>query len=368
MTRPRIRALALGASLLMLVSLLAACGGSSSTGGNTSTAKKIKVGLVTDIGGLNDKSFNHLAYVGLQKAQSELGVQTSVKESKSGDDYVPNLTGYASSGYDLVVAVGFLMGSAVGQVSQQFPNVHFAIIDSGPTDANGNAVTRNNVISLLFKEQEAGALVGTIVGVLEKDGLTPKKSHVVSAVGGISIPPVNHYIAGYQWAVKQQDPSAKVLIGYSNDFQDSTKCRAVANSQIGSGSDVVFQVAGGCGNGALQAAGQQHVYSIGVDADQKDVDPSVILSALKQVDIATFDAIKFIQDGTLPTAYQATGEAACDAATRTCPEFLFNLKNDGVGYAVDNLTNMPADATAAVQDIESKIKSGAVTVPDTIQS
>ena len=145
-----------------------------------------------------------------------------------------------------------------------------------------------------------------------------------------------------------------------------TKCSGIANSQFGQGSDVVFQVAGGCGNGALQAAGQKGVYSIGVDADQGFVDKSVIVSALKKVDVATFDAIKFIQDGSLPPDYQATGEAPCVASTRSCTEFLFNLKNGGVGYAVDNLNPLPSDVQTAVTNLENAIKAGQQTPPETV--
>jgi basic membrane protein A len=323
--------------------LLTACGGTSSPG--ASPSKTIKVGLVTDIGGLNDKSFNHLAYVGLQKAKSDFGIQGDVTESHSGDDYVPNLTNYASKNYDLVIGVGFLMQQAIGTVSGQFPNVHFAIIDGAGTDANGTDLKHSNVESLFFKEQDAGALVGVISGVLEKDGATPKKSHKIGAVGGVSIPPVNHYIAGYKWAAKMEDPSVKVFVGYSNNFTDPAKCSGVANSQISQGADVLFQVAGGCGLGVLQAAGQAKVYSIGVDADQKDADSSVIASALKRVDVATYDAIKGVKDGSFQ------GGA-----------LTFSLQNDGVGYQADNL-QLPSDVMTALQDMTSKIKSGALTPP-----
>jgi len=323
--------------------LLSACGGTAGPG--ASASKTIKVGLVTDIGGLNDKSFNHLAYVGLQKAKSDFGVQGDVTESHSGDDYVPNLTNYASKKYDLVIGVGFLMQQAVGTVSGQFPSVHFAIIDGAGTDANGTDLKHSNVESLFFKEQDAGALVGVISGVLEKDGATPKKSHKIGAVGGVSIPPVNHYIAGYKWAAKMEDPSVKVFVGYSNNFTDPAKCAGVASSQISQGADVLFQVAGGCGLGVLQSAGQAHVYSIGVDADQKDADASVIASALKRVDVATYDAIKGVKDGTFQ------GGA-----------LTFSLQNDGVGYQADNL-QLPSDVMTAVQDVSAKIKSGALTPP-----
>jgi basic membrane protein A len=277
--------------------LVAACGSSTSSSSSPSPSKQYKIGLVTDIGGLNDKSFNHLAYVGLQKAIQDFGVKGDVTESKTGDDYIPNLTNFASKGYDLVIGVGFLMQEAVGTVSGQFPNVHFSIIDGAGTDAQGNDLKHTNVQSLFFKEQDAGAMVGVIAGMLEKQGKNKKNQGVISAVGGVSIPPVNHYIAGYKWAATMEDPGIKVLVGYSNDFTDPAKCKGVAQSQINQGSDVVFQVAGGCGLGALQAAGQAGVSSIGVDADQKDADPSVIASALKKVDVATYTAIQNVVKG-----------------------------------------------------------------------
>src|SRR6266849_2554539 len=340
----RFKFLSLAGVALML---LAACGGTG--GGTTATpAKTYKIGLVTDIGGLNDKSFNHLADLGLEKAKTDFKVQGDVVESKSGDDYVPNLTNFASKNYDLVIGVGFLMATAVGTVSGQFPNIHFAIIDGAGTDANGNDLKHPNVQSLYFSEQDAGAMVGVIAGMLEKQGKAPKSNHVISAVGGISIPPVNHYIAGYKWAATMEDPSIKVLVGYSNDFSDAAKCKGVAANQISAKSDILFQVAGGCGLGVLQAAGQAGVYSVGVDADQKDADPSVIASALKKVDVATYTAIKNVVNG------QFQGGA-----------LTFNIANDGAGYALDNLT-LPADIQAEVDSVKAKIKSGALVPPSDI--
>ncbi|MDQ6876487.1 MAG: BMP family ABC transporter substrate-binding protein [Candidatus Dormibacteraeota bacterium] len=319
--------------------VLAACGSSGPA------AKTIKVGLVTDTGGLNDKSFNHLAYVGLQKAVHDLGIKGDVIESKTGDDYVPNLTNFATKGYDLVVGNGFFMQVAIGTVATQFPNVKFAIVDGAGTDAKFNDLKLPNVMGLSFKEQEPGALMGVIAGMMEKTGKAPKNTHVISAVGGVSIPPVNHYLAGYKWAATMEDSSISVLIGYSNDFNDPTKCKGIANTQIAKNAEFVFQVAGGCGVGALQAAGQAHVYSFGVDADQKDVDPSVAASALKKVDVAVFTAIKNVVDGTFKSGANT-----------------FSLKNDGVGYQVDNLV-LPADVKAEVDSVAAKMKSGALTPP-----
>jgi basic membrane protein A and related proteins len=346
MARSRMHFFAVGALLLMLVPALAACGTSSSPG---TTTKTIKVGLVTDTGGLNDKGFNSLANQGLQKAATDLGIKADVTESHSSNDYVTNLTNYASKGYDLVIAVGFLMTGAVGQVSATYPNVKFAIIDGLPSDASGNTVDRKNVAGLLFKEQEAGALVGVLTGMLEKAGKTPKPAHVVGAVGGKKIPPVDHYIAGYKWAVTKEDPSAKVLVDYSDDFTDPTKCANKTDTQIGQGADVVFQVAGGCGLGVLTEGGKKGVYTIGVDTDQKAVDNSVIASAVKRVEVATYDAIKSVKDGTFQSG-----------------AVYFDLKNGGVGYVPGNLSNVPADIQTEIDNITSQIKSGSVTVPDTV--
>ena len=341
MGQTRLRLFGLVAVALMVA---AACGGSTAT----PPAKQYKIGLVTDIGGLNDKSFNHLAYVGLQKAITDFNVKGDVKESKTGDDYVPNLTNFASTNYDLVIGVGFLMQEAVGTVSGQFPNIHFAIIDGAGTDSKGNDLKHANVESLYFREQDAGAMVGVISGMLEKQGKLKNNKGVISAVGGISIPPVDHYIAGYKWAATMEDPGIKVLVGYSNDFTDPAKCKGVAQGQINGGSDVVFQVAGGCGLGALQAAGQAGVKSIGVDADQKDADPSVIASALKKVDVATYTAIKDVVNGQFP------GGA-----------LTFDIQNGGAGYSVDNFS-LPADIQAEVTKVQGEIAAGTLTPPDKI--
>ncbi|HEX9067384.1 MAG TPA: BMP family ABC transporter substrate-binding protein [Ktedonobacterales bacterium] len=345
MFRTRSRVFALVTTLLLLVPALAACGGTG-----TSSTKQIKVGLVTDIGGLNDKGFNALAYQGLKDAQTAYpSVKGDVTESKTGDDYIPNLTKYATQGYDLVIGVGFLMQEAVGTVSGQFPNVKFAIIDGAGTDKDGNDLKHSNVYNIFFKEQEAGALVGVIAGDLEKAQLTPKKSNVISAVGGINVPPVVRYIAGYKWAALKVDPTITVQVGYSQDFVDGTKCQSVAKSQIETQkSDIVFQVAGQCGLGALKAAGDAGVYSIGVDTDQKASDKSVIASAFKKVDVATKTAIGDVVNNTF-----------------TSGDHLFGLNNGGVGYAPGNIT-LPANVLADVQTYSDQIKSGSLTVPTAI--
>ena len=248
--------------------------------------------MVTDIGGLNDRSFNFLANKGLEDAEGDLGVEGRVLISKSNGDYVPNLTTLAQQQYDLSVSVGFLMGEATATVAGKFPNNNFAIVDFPASGLKGKP---QNVEGLLFKEQEAGYLAGYLAGLWAKDN----NATTVSTVGGQKIPPVDHYIAGFQKGATDANPGIKTLNAYSQDFVDQAKCKEIALDQIAQGSKVVFQVAGQCGLGALDAAKEKGVQGIGVDADQAYLGDHILTSALKKVDVAVFDAIKRVQDGTL---------------------------------------------------------------------
>ncbi len=354
------RNLAKVASLLMLLSLLLVACGSSSTGGTTSGSSgggttptsTLKVALVTDIGGLNDNGFNHLAYVGYQKAEAQYGFKEKVIQTTSQNDYVTNLT-QAAQVADLVIAVGFLMQQPLDKIAKQFPNKKFGIIDGCATDAKGNCDTLPNVAPLLFKEQEAGCLVGAVAGQMEVDGKAKISkllgANTILAVGGLDIPPVDHYIAGYKYCAQKVSPSVKVLVNFSQSFTDTAKCKDIANSRINSDkADIVFQVAGGCGVGSLDAANSKGVYGIGVDADQGSLYPSVITSALKRVDTAVYDTIKNTEDGKY--------------SNNPAP---FDLAHDGVGYA-PLISSLPADVKAKADDFANQIKSGSLTVPDKI--
>ncbi len=345
------------ASLLAIFAmLLAACGGSggTTTGSTPTAAPAAKVALVTDIGGLNDNGFNHLAYTGYKKAEAQYGFKEEVIQTQSQNDYVKNLTSAAQQA-DLVVAVGFLMQTPLDQVAKQFPNKKFAIVDgcAVPDPNTGACETLPNVAPLFFKEQEAGCLVGAMAGQMEVDGKSKVPNllgkNTIAAVGGLSIPPVNRYIAGYKYCAKKVDPTVTVLVNYSNDFNATAKCKDVAQSQISQHqADIIFQVAGGCGIGALDAADQNHVYGIGVDADQSAVHASVITSALKRVDTAVYSIIKDTEDGSY---------------TNNPPKF--DLAHDGVGYGTVS-SAVPADAKAKADDFASQIKAGTLVPPETI--
>jgi basic membrane protein A and related proteins len=321
--------------------------GSSSSGSSSSSddsAKKIKVGLVTDIGGLNDRSFNQLANEGLTRAKSELGVETRVLTSKSNADYVPNLSTLAQQKYDMVIGVGFLMADAVDTVATKFPDTKFAVID---VDQSTMKHKPTNVQGLLFAEQQSGYLAGYLAGLYTKD---QGGKQVIGSVGGQKIPPVDHYIAGYQAGAKAANSGIKTLNGYSQDFVDQAKCKELALNQIAEGAQVVFQVAGQCGLGVLDAAKEKSVQGIGVDADQGYIGPQVFTSALKKVDVAVFNAIKGAQDD------KYTGGQ----------DILNTVKSGGIGYGK---LNPEAEKYAdQVKEVSDQIAAGEIAdIPDTVK-
>jgi basic membrane protein A and related proteins len=321
--------------------------GSASSGGTTSTAaapakKSIKVGLVTDIGGLNDRSFNTLANKGLEDAKSQLGIDGRVLTSKSNADYVPNLSTLAQQKYDLVIGVGFLMADAVDTVAKKFPDTKFAIIDVDATGLKGKPA---NVEGLLFKEQQSGYLAGYLAGLYAKDN----NITTISSVGGQKIPPVDHYIAGYQAGAKAANPSIKTLNAYSQDFVDQAKCKEIALSQIARGSGVVFQVAGQCGLGALDAAKEKGKQGIGVDADQAYLGSHILTSAIKKVDVAVSDTIKQVQDDKFTGGANTT----------------FEVKNEGAG--IGKVSSAGSKYQSQLDDVTAKLSDGSTEPPDTVK-
>src|SRR5690349_15717835 len=329
--------------LLAAVALLVAgCGGSgkSSSSNTTTSGSKAgsgkKIGLVTDIGGLNDRGFNHLSYVGLLRAEKELGITQQVFQAKSTQDYVPNLSTFARKGYDLTIGVGFTEAEAIATAAKNFPNSNFAIVDVDQTTEPGKP---KNLLGLLFKEQETGYLVGYLAGLEEKRQPGPD---VIGSVGGQKQPPVDRFIAGYQAGAKAADPGIKTLNGYSQDFSDQAKCKQVALNQIEQGAGVIFQVAGGCGLGALDAAKEKGVWGIGVDADQSFLGPHILTSAVKRVDTAVFDAVKSVTDGKFKGG-----------------NIVFGLKDNGVGIGKIS-AKVPQSEIAKINQVRADIISGKI--------
>jgi basic membrane protein A len=325
--------------VLVLVVALALLVAGSAGAGDATPAKTLKVGMVTDVGGLNDHGFNHLAYIGLQQAKRQFGVQIQVAESRSPADYIPNLASFARRGFDLVLGVGYTEIGAMGAVATRFPDTHFAIVDVANEDLAGKP---KNVLGLLFHEEQVGYLAGYLAG-LEAKRLPGRD--VVSSVAGEKQPPVDRFIAGYQAGAKRADPRVATPNAYSQDFNDQAKCKAIALNQIAAGSVAVFQVAGGCGLGALDAARQEGVWGIGVDADQSFLGPHILTSATKKVDRAVFLAISAVRNGRF-----RGGNA------------VYGLAQGGVGLGKIS-ARVPKSEVTAVERIRSLIVRGRIVPP-----
>jgi basic membrane protein A len=281
-----------------LVLLAAGCGGSSS-GSSSSTSESTSaqgsgkaVALVSDIGKFNDRSFNQSQKEGLDRAHSELGVKTLPLQSNSTSDYVPNLTTAVRKKSDLIISAGFLLADATNTVAKKYPDLHFAITDYDVTGSPFNG--RKNVEGLTYAANESGCLVGYLAAEMAKK---QGGKQVIGAVGGLKIPPVDIWIAGYKFCAKLANPKIKVLVGYSQDFVAADKCKTVAQNQISQGAQVLFQVAGGCGLGTLSAADQAGIWGIGVDKDQYNDAKRVLTSGVKRVDTGVFDTVKQVADG-----------------------------------------------------------------------
>jgi basic membrane protein A and related proteins len=326
------------------VALAAIAGtGTAASGATAKQAKVFKVGLSADEGQLNDHGFNQLAYEGLTKSERVLGIQGRVVQAASAADYVPNMAALARQGYDLIIGVGFAQGDAIAAVAKRFPNTKFAIVDVSNADLKGKP---KNVEGLIFREQEVGYLAGYLGALAEKRA----GGHMISAVGGFKEPPVDRYIAGYIAGAKKAVPSIKVVWGYSHDWVDLAKCKELALTQIARGSGVVFQVAGGCGLGALNAAKEKGVWGIGVDADQSFLGPYVLTSALKGVDASVF----------------LTAKALVAGKFRGGTDAVFGLNQAGVGLGKISPKASPADVQAT-RRITALLAAGKIkSIPTTV--
>ena len=340
--------------LLAAGTLLGACGkNTNNTKNNTPTggnkAKGFSVGMVTDIGGIDDKSFNQSAWEGLQAFGKDNNLTKGkggydYLQSTSDADYVTNLNTLARQGFDLVFGIGFLMQSAVDEVAKQQKDHKFAIIDS--------EVKEPNVASILFKEQEAAFLAGVAAA------LTTKTDHI-GFIGGMENAVIERFQAGFLAGIKAAKPSVKVDVQYAGAFDKSEVGQNIASKMYSTGADVIFHAAGGTGNGLFKEAvdlkkkdPNREIWAIGVDRDQNDMGPDVVLtSALKRVDVAVQDTAQKAQNGNFPGG----------------KNILYGLTENGVGLSPINAKAKNKDAIdKAVTDWIGKIKSGALKVPGTL--
>jgi basic membrane protein A len=327
-------------------------GVSSPAGGGSSTsASDVKVGMAYDVGGRGDKSFNDLAAAGLDKAKSDLGVQTKELAATQGESEQAKesrLQLLAQQGYNPIVAVGFAYATAVGKVVPQFPDTHFAIVDDD-TNCTGDGA-QPNVSCLLFSENESSFLVGVAAA-------QATKTKNVGFIGGVNEPLIQKFQAGFDAGVHAIDKSIKIQVKYLSQppdfsgFGDPAKGKTAALGMYNNGADVVYHAAGGSGAGLFDAAASVKHWAIGVDSDQYQTAPAnekqyILTSALKGVDTAVFNFIQTDVNGQFKAG-----------STR------FSLKDNGVGYATSNPALKPFEPK--IEEFKQKIIDGSITVPTT---
>jgi basic membrane protein A len=324
-------------ALLLLCCALAACAKKDSDAAAGASPAPLRLAMVTDVGGLGDKSFNDSAYAGLQDAKSKLGAEIQVLESRSAADYQPNLTVLADEDYDEIFAVGFLMSHDLDEIARNYPRRHFAIVDG--------VVDQPNVASLVFREQDGSFLAGALAALVSK-------THKIGFLGGIDVPIIRKFEVGYTAGAREVDPKVDVLVKYVGSFADVASGKELAGVMYGAGVDVLYVAAGKSGLGAIdETRARSGVYAIGVDSDQDALAPGKILtSVLKRIDVAVFTVAQ---------------EAAAQKLPAGTVEF--GLKDDGVGLTQFKYTkNIIGSANIArVAALKAAIIDGRITPPDT---
>lgn len=305
----------------------------------SSSASAIKVALVLDKGGKDDKSFNSAAYEGALKAKKDLGIELKYVEATDSNSIENLHRSFAKKDFDLIIGIGFAQRQAIQKISASFPQKKFVIVDG--------EVDRPNVKSLLFEEHEASFLVGSIAALKSKSGK-------VGFIGGMDIPLIRRFEMGYKAGAENAKPKMKVVsnfIGVTGEaWNNPAKAKELALSQYNSGVDVIFVAAGASGAGVFDAAEEQKKLAIGVDSNQNGLKPGFILtSMLKRVDLAVYNTIKEAQEGHFKAGIQK-----------------FNLQNEGVGYAMDsnNEKLVTPEIRKKVEEIKSQIIKGEIRVPD----
>ena len=304
---------------------------------------ELKVALILDKGGRDDKSFNSAAYSGATKAKDELGIQLKYVEPMDDGAIESTMRSFAQKKFDLIIGIGFSMAEAIQKVSTQFPDLHFALVDG--------EVKRPNVRSLLFEEHQGSYLMGAIAGYMTK-------TNQVGFLGGMDVPLIRRFQMGYEAGIKKANPKAKLVTNYtgvtSDAWNNPAKAKELSLTQFNQGVDIIFGAAGASNYGLFDAAEEKKLLAIGVDSNQNWVKPGFVLtSMLKRVDVAVFDVIKEAQAG------KFTGGT-----------LRFGLKNQGVDYAVDKYNEklLPADVRKKVDQLKADIVAGKIKVPDYYQN
>ena len=319
---------------LCMIFALAACG--SKPAAAPAAAAKVKIGMVTDVGGVNDKSFNQTSWEGLQAlAAEDSSFEVNYLESKTDADYQTNINTFIDEGYDLVICVGYMLADATRAAAEANPDQKFAIID------DASCADLPNVACLMFAQEQASYLVGLVAGSVTQ-------SKTVGYVQGMVSDSMNLFGIGYITGVLETCPDAKVLQYNANNFGDIAGGTTAAKNMITNGADVIYHAAGGTGLGVINACDEEGIWAIGVDTDQAPLAPEhVLTSAMKRVDTAVYDAAKLGSEGTFQKGIVT-----------------FSLKDAGVDIA-PTTDNLNEDVLNKVNEVKEKIISGEVTVPKT---
>ncbi|WP_455538791.1 BMP family lipoprotein [Terrisporobacter sp.] len=326
---------ALSSAMIIAASALVGCG--KSDAGSSKKNNNIKVGMVADVGGINDESFNQSAWEGLKEAEKELGIEVKVIESKQASEYVGNIETLADQDMDLIIGVGFTMVDAIKTQAENYPDINFAIIDETYEEIP------SNITPILFRANEATYLTGLIAGKMTK-------TNNVGFIGGMDNPIVNQFEYGYMAGVAEANNKVNVKSQYAGTFGDAAKGKSIANQMYSNNIDVILSAAGGTGVGAIESAKEQNKYAIGVDRDQSDLAPENILtSALKKVNVGVYETVKAFKDG------EEIGGS----------ERVYGLKEDGVGIPESTKNLVPQDIIDYVNTMAEKVKNGEVKVPST---
>ena len=317
---------------LVMVLSLAACGGKEAASGS-----KIKIGMVTDTGGVNDQSFNQGAWEGLQRlAEEDPTFEVSYLESKTDADYASNIQTFIDEKYDLIISVGFMLAGATREAAEANPDQKFAIIDD---DTNQDLA---NVACLMFAQEQCSYLVGVIAGTMTKTG-------TVGYVQGMVSDSMNLFGIGFVSGVLAANPNATVLQYNANAFGDAAAGAAAATEMVTDGADIIYHAAGGTGNGVINACAENKIYAIGVDYDQSFIAPeTVITSAMKRVDNGVQDICKALKDGKFAGGVRK-----------------YSLTDGGVDIA-PTTTLLTPEALAAVEQAKQDILAGKIVVPTTL--
>jgi basic membrane protein A and related proteins len=310
----------------------------------------VDVGVVFDLGGRGDKSFNDGAYLGAERAEKELGVRVRFIEPGEGSDRESGLRLLAAEGMDLVVGVGFIFTDDLTQLAREYPNTDFAGVDySVATDANGKVIPPPaNLAALKFREEQGSFLVGALAALVGK-------SKKVGFVGGMDFPLIQKFEMGYKAGVKKVCPDCEVVSQYAGvtpeAFRNPGRGKELALSQYQQGVNVIFHASGSTGLGVFEAARQTGKLAIGVDADQFNEAPGFVLTSMvKGVDNAVFDAIRRVKEGRFKGGI-----------------YQYGLAENGVGYVYDanNQKLIPADVRARLESLKQDIIAGKIDVPST---